>query len=1012
MSLIQKSVLNKYLKTQDQSAIDNAFQKFSDVFLNAEMQKEIKSMKEEEYQDGFLDTLFADILGYIKRPKENYNLTREQKNVTDGKKADGAILKDGVPHAVIELKATNTTDLDKVTTQAFGYKNNNTSCHYVITSNFAKLRFFIDNAVDYFEFNLFSLTKEEFKTLWLCLQSDNLLSDLPLKAKKESVVKEENITKQLYKDYSTFKTELWESVCENAPEQDKLVLFKKTQKLLDRFLFIFFAEDSGLLPPNSITRMVERYEALIEMDADKPLYEIFKQYFGYINKGRKGKTAQDDIYAYNGGLFKPDDVLDSFIVDDEMLKKHVLKMTAYDFQSDVDVNILGHIFENSLNDIENVTAQLEGHEVDKSKTKRKKDGVFYTPKYITKYMVENTVGKLCNEKKNELGIVDEEYAKGSQNRKKETIKKLDKALQSYREWLLDITICDPACGSGAFLNQALEFLIAEHTYIDELNAQLMGATIVFQNVSNQILERNIFGVDINDESVEIAKLSLWLRTAERGRKLTSLNNNIKCGNSLIDDPTIAGDKAFNWEKEFPEVFAKGGFDVIIGNPPYGVNFNEIEKVYLTKFDVLVPDYEIYIYFISLYKNILKKEGVLSYIFPNTFLSTLFGIKYRQHIFNNTSIDEIVDLSMDNTFTDASVRTIIFTFSNTIKEYTSVFRKVIDKTFSIVDNYNKKEILKNVENIFSLFSQTKVERKLINKIKRNKKLSEYLTVSQGYIPYRRSDLIKKYGIEKGNKIVDEKLWHSKECLTEEWVQEILGKELRRYYHKANNNYFKYGKHVASYVDLKFFSSKRILIREITSNYLFCDILHKTYVNNPSLINIINEKNIINLEYTLLILNSKLIGWLHNKTSPKSNKGLFPKILINDVRNIPIAFKKNIDTDIVSLIKEKYSLFFKKSFSLSKYIESQYSIEKLPKKLQNWYELDFKDFIKELNKAIKKAGGEKLTKSDEMDWMQTFEDKKAEVLKIQSEIDTTDKEIDQMVYDLYELTPEEIQIVENS
>src|SRR5690606_8444402 len=179
------------------------------------------------------------------------------------------------------------------------------------------------------------------------------------------------------------------------------------------------------------------------------------------------------------------------------------------------------------------TAQLEGQEVDKSKSKRKKDGVFYTPKYITKYIVDNTVGKLCEEKKAELGIVDEEYAKGRRNRKKDIIKRLDENLQGYRNWLLHITICDPACGSGAFLNQALEFLMEEHRYIDELESQLLGHDFEFPGVENHILEKNIFGVDINEESVEIAKLSLWLRTAQRGRKLTLLNNNIKCGNSLI-----------------------------------------------------------------------------------------------------------------------------------------------------------------------------------------------------------------------------------------------------------------------------------------------------------------------------------------------------------------------------------------------------------------------------------------------------------------------------------------------
>jgi len=200
-------------------------------------------------------------------------------------------------------------------------------------------------------------------------------------------------------------------------------------------------------------------------------------------------------------------------------------------------------------------------------SKRKQDGVFYTPQYITKYIVENTVGRLCAEKKLELGIVDEEYF-SDKKRQKETRKRLMEQLQQYREWLLQITICDPACGSGAFLNAALQFLMNEHRLIDEMEAKVTGASIVFQDVENSILENNLFGVDINEESVEIAQLALWLRTAKPHRKLNTLNQNIKCGNSLISNPAIAGDKAFNWQNEFPQVFKKGGFDVVIGNPPY------------------------------------------------------------------------------------------------------------------------------------------------------------------------------------------------------------------------------------------------------------------------------------------------------------------------------------------------------------------------------------------------------------------------------------------------------------
>lgn len=552
-NLFQSSVLKKYLAGQGNEEMGQAYAKFSTYFHNPERQENIRNSKEEQFQEGFLRELFVNILGYTINPEPNFNLTTELKNINNAKKTDGAIMKDGSALAVIELKGTDTKDLDKVNDQAFNYKNNQPDCVYVITSNFEKLRFYIHNAVEHEEFNLFTLTKERFELLWLLLQKDNLLGGIPAKVKEESLLAEEKITKALYNDYSAFKQALWEDMVQLNPQHDQLLLYKKSQKLLDRFLFIFFAEDKGLLPPNSISEIVSHWRKLKDMDEYRPMYDIFNKYFGYMNAGRK-QPNKAEIHAYNGGLFAEDDVLDTLRISDEILEVHCLKLSAYNFESEVDTNILGHIFEHSLNDIENVRAQLEGTEVDKNKTKRKKDGVFYTPKYITKYIVDNTVGKLCDEQKAEIGIDEAEFAKDRKGRKKDTLKRLDDQLKQYRDWLLQLTICDPACGSGAFLNQALEFLMAEHRFVDELETQLLGYGFEFPGVEAHILEHNIYGVDINEESVEIARLSLWLRTAKKGRKLTTLSSNIKCGNSLIDDPKVAGDLAFNWQKEFPTVF--------------------------------------------------------------------------------------------------------------------------------------------------------------------------------------------------------------------------------------------------------------------------------------------------------------------------------------------------------------------------------------------------------------------------------------------------------------------------
>ncbi len=567
MPLFQNTIVNKYLDNQNKSIILEQWTAFQNHFHNPNIQENIRNSKEEQYQEGFLRDLFVNILGYKLNPENDFNLTTELKNIKDSKKADGAILltREHAPlpivRAVIELKGTNTTDLSKIETQAFSYKNNQKDCVYVITSNFEKLRFYIDNAIESIEFNLFQLTFKEFELLYLCLAYSNIANDIPKKIKEESINQEDVITKKLYKDYSQFKQELYQNLIALNPQYDKVVLYKKSQKLLDRFLFVFFAEDRQLLPAFSVRSILKQWKLFKDWDDYRPLYDHYKTYFGFLVKGIKNETL--DIFAYNGGLFENDIILDNVKIDDKLLYDHTLKISEYDFLSEVDVNILGHIFENSLNQLDEIinktslsSLQETTEHAPLSVSKRKKDGVFYTPKYITKYIVNNTVGKLCADKKTALQIIEDDYVynKGLKALAQKDKRTLLNKLTDYRNWLLQITIIDPACGSGAFLNEALNFLIDEHQYIDELQAKLFGDGLILSDVEMSILENNLFGVDMNEESVEIAKLSLWLRTARPNRKLNNLNSNIKCGNSLIDSTEIAGDKAFKWQKEFPKIF--------------------------------------------------------------------------------------------------------------------------------------------------------------------------------------------------------------------------------------------------------------------------------------------------------------------------------------------------------------------------------------------------------------------------------------------------------------------------
>lgn len=1019
MAFFQNSVLNKHLNGQDAETIKAAYQKLTAYFHNPAIQQNIRDAKEEQFQEGFLRELFVDILGYTLNPLPDYNLTTELKNEKGAKKADGAILQGGKALGVIELKGTDTKDLDKINVQAFNYKNNQTGCVYVITSNFEKLRFFIHHSVEHLEFNLFTLTETEFQLLWLCLRADNLLNGVPLKVKEESLLEEEKITKQLYKDYAVFRNDLWQNMVKNSSAKDKLLLFKKTQKLLDRYLFIFFAEDSGLLPPNSISRIVKRWEILKQEDAYKPLYEIFKQYFGYIDTGRKGQKTVDDIFAYNGGLFQPDEVLDSIKLDDEILHPHVMKLTNYDFQSEVDVNILGHIFENSLNEIENITAELEGQEIDKSKSKRKKDGVFYTPKYITKYIVDNTVGKLCEEKKAELGIIDEEYAKGRRNRKKETIKSLGENLQAYRNWLLNITICDPACGSGAFLNQALEFLMEEHAYVDELQAQLFGASIVFQDVSNHILEKNIFGVDINEESVDIAKLSLWLRTAQRGRKLTTLNNNIKCGNSLIDDPSIAGEKAFNWQKEFPHVFANGGFDVVIGNPPYGILIDKKTQSYYNEhFPLTQYKTNLYILFIERMLQIFDK-GIVHFIIPKSLLFNTYYEAIRKELIQKTELNEIYTIT-EKVFEDAEVGSSLllqFTIKQKINQKNIVRLAVADKIqnfvteFGVIENKVPQDFFLNVPNceisVVSSDSQS-----LLKKLHKLKPIKQYYTLKNGLNPGNIKQIL---------------ISESKETAKHKPI--IWGKEITRYNITWGGDYINYDENIGANISLDdikskegmnkqnridfalrspdLFENKKIVVRKTGDSLIGC-LDENNYYFDTLVHGIYEKENGFQLEPLLAVLNSKPATKFYRLLHDIKGK-IFAKISLDNLGSFPIP--ENICSETYNLSSNTKLLLTKTKelqellTQFTDLLQSKFEIEKLTTKLQNWYELEFKDFLKELKKMKVQ-----LSLSEEAEWMQYFNEQKQKAQTLKSENNRVGAEIDKMVYQLYGLTEEEIKIVE--
>ena len=605
MSMFQKSVLKSI--SQDETLIALRWAKFQEFLAKKEF---VKTVKEEKYQDGFLRDVFENCLGYTldMTDPSNYNLEREKKNETDGKKADGVIYVDKKVVGVIELKAQDTKNLDKIEAQAFNYHASHSNSKYIIISNFDELRFYIDKKTAYEKFSLFNLNYEEFKKLHLLLSYESIKEDIPLQLKEKTANFEAKISKELYKDFSTFRNHLFENITQNNPTIKKCELLRLTQKLCDRIVFVLFAEDRGLLQPNTIKDIIARHEQDIFGNS---LYRYFKIYFDAINEGNE----KLQIPKYNGGLFAKDEILDSLIIDDEVLSVGAKKLSDYDFASEVGVNILGHIFEQSLTDLEEIQAKIENTDFDKTKSKRKKDGVFYTPEYITRYIVENTLGKMCQEKRDELKI-SEVTAPKNPKKLNQVEEQTKQNLETYREWLLNLKILDPACGSGAFLNQALEYLIGEHTKLQN-DLALMGDLFAVYQVEESVLEHNLYGVDINEDAVEIAKLSLWLRTAKRGRPLTKLADKILCANSLLDMP-----------------FDEESFDVVIGNPPYVVLNPETLKDY--KF--VKGNHNTYIAFIEKSMYLLKDKRSLGFIIPNTWFSGDNYLDFRNYFIQNYSLN--------------------------------------------------------------------------------------------------------------------------------------------------------------------------------------------------------------------------------------------------------------------------------------------------------------------------------------------------------------------------------------
>ncbi|MCD4817177.1 MAG: N-6 DNA methylase, partial [Candidatus Cloacimonetes bacterium] len=516
-----------------------------------------------------------------------------------------------------------------------------------------------------------------------------------------------------------------------------------------------------------------------------------------------------------------------------------------------DVNILGHIFEHSLTDIEKLNAEISGENLEKKQTRRKKEGVFYTPNYITKYIVENTIGTLCTEKRNDLQLnnleIDQTYFKKAKKGIVTHSKKgerLSNKLEKYKNWLLSLKIIDPACGSGAFLNQSLNFLIDEHNFIINLETDLRKGQLSLFDIDIAVLENNLYGVDINEESIEIAKLSLWLKTAKKGRKLTDLSKHIKCGNSLIDDPEIAGEKAFNWNNEFPKIMKNGGFDVVIGNPPYvrSRDFEKsVSKFIQKKYNLTVSGYDLSTLFIEKLLSITKKSAISGIITTNKFFSARYGHKIREFLIQNKVLSKVINLR-SGVFKDTPVETSILIFNYNSKEYVKYINvkkddsniNFVDKTFKKIQN---SYLLNSPQKIF-FFPNSISEIIILEILQRNKfRIKDFFQFNAGLGITGISESLKIFKAKDDIPVYSGKSIWKYNCLEPEyWIEKNI---------------------IKSYI-----SSETILVRELSTTNRALILEDEMIFSALNSITLVSSENKQYLKSFLILFNSTFFGRIFN------------------------------------------------------------------------------------------------------------------------------------------------------
>lgn len=519
-----------------------------------------------------------------------------------------------------------------------------------------------------------------------------------LRLTEKQWVREEALEDEFYERYKAVRERLFSVIRVNNPEfpGTPTELLRLTQKLLDRFIFAFYCEDMGermLFPPQFVREhlRVRCNEPYYDEKAED-FWPFFKRLFSQMNTG--GLLGKQQVPFINGGLFAPDPMIDALSIPNHVFAAHeqgkneasletdrdtIFYLSArYNYASHGDIResvslyTLGRIFEQSITELEYRAGELENRDTIAKLSKRKRDGVYYTPEPVVNYLVEETLSPWFADARAECGYDAADLS--------------ETAIDAYEARLKGVKIVDPACGSGAFLISAFRRLLDERIAIarDRENLSGVKGAVAEQAIIAEILKNNIYGVDINPAAVEIGKLALWLHSARANSPLSSLDHTIRCGNSLVGPDFWAGRagddagreriNAFDWRATFPEVFARGGFDIVLGNPPY-VKLQNLRKVHPDVADYLQADrgddtyvsaqtgnFDLYLPFIEKGLRLLAPGGRMAYIAPSLWAVNEYGAGLRRLVAERRQLDRWIDFKAHQVFKEAITYTALQFFT--------------------------------------------------------------------------------------------------------------------------------------------------------------------------------------------------------------------------------------------------------------------------------------------------------------------------------------------------------------